>query len=69
MKDITLSDGEQLIEATPARKERAALNEQFRQGLAQDGNAPDDARRYDEVMAGLRGRVEVGRKLTRDEMN
>ena len=25
--------------------------------------------RYEEVMAGLRGKVVVGRKLTRDEMN
>ena len=70
MKNITLSADEALIEAARerARSENSTLNEQFRLWLA--GYARKQRmQRYEEVMAGLRGKLVVGRKLTRDEMN
>jgi hypothetical protein len=70
MKNITLSADEELIEAARerARAENTTLNEQFRRWLG-DYAHQQRVRRYEEVMAGLRGKVVVGRKLTRDEMN
>ena len=70
MKNITLSADDELIEAARerARSENTTLNEQFRRWLA-DYAGQQRMRRYEEVMAGLRGKVVVGRKLTRDEMN
>ena len=70
MKNITLSAEEELIEAARerARAENTTLNEEFRRWLA--GYAHQQRiRRYEETMAGLRGKVSVARKLTRDEMN
>lgn len=70
MKNITLSADEELIEAAraQAKAENTTLNEQFRLWLA--GYArKQHMQRYEEVMSGLRGKVVVGRKLTRDEMN
>ena len=70
MKNITLSADESLIESARqrARAENTTLNEQFRRWLAEYVR---DQRmdRYEEVMKGLRGKVVVGRKLTRDERN
>jgi hypothetical protein len=67
VKNITLSADEKLIEAACARAqaEHTTLDEQFRHWLA------DYARlqRYDQVISALRGKVRVGRKLTRDEMH
>ena len=70
MRNITLSADEEVIEAARerARAENTTLNEQFRRWLA-DYAHQQRVRRYEEVMAGLRGKVVVGRKLTRDEMN
>jgi hypothetical protein len=70
MKNITLSADEALIEAARerARAENTTLNEQFRRWLAEYAHK-QRLRRYEEVMSGLRGKVVVGRKLTRDEMN
>lgn len=71
MKNITLSADEKVIEAARARAraEHTTLNEQFRVWL--EGYAQREARmqRYDEVLARVRGKVRVGPKLTRDEMN
>ena len=70
MKNITLSADDALIEAARerARSENTTLNEQFRLWLA--GYARKQRmQRYEEVMAGLRGKLVVGRKLSRDEMN
>jgi molecular chaperone GrpE (heat shock protein) len=71
MKNITLSADEKTIEAARerARSEHTTLNEQFRRWLAEYAHTRERMQRYDEAMAGLRGRLKVGRKLTRDEMN
>ena len=71
MKNITLSADEKIIEAARARAriEKTTLNEQFRQWLATYARSRSQIRRYDAVVAELKGKVRVGRKLTRDEMN
>jgi hypothetical protein len=69
-KNITLSAEEHLIAAARerARGEHSTLNEQFRRWLADYAHSGERLSRYDEVMASLRGKLLVGRKLTRDEM-
>ncbi len=71
MKNIILSADETLIEAARdrARAEHTTLNEQFRRWLAEYAQTRKRIQRNDEVMATLRGKLKVGRKLTRDEMN
>ncbi len=70
MKNITLSADESTIEAAraQARAENTTLNEQFRRWLA-DYARKQRMARYEEVMKDLRGKLKVGRKLTREEMN
>ena len=70
MKNITLSADEKLIEAARerARTEHTTLNEQFRRWL-EEYTQQQRMRRYDEVIASLKGKVRVGHKFTRDEMN
>ena len=70
MKNITLSADEKLIEAAhaPAQAEHTALNELFRHGLAEYVGHHERLQRYDQVIGALRGKVRVGRKLTRDEI-
>ena len=70
MKNITLSADESLIAAAraQARSENSTLNEQFRLWLAAYART-QRMQRYDEVMSGLRGKVVLGRKLTREQMN
>ena len=71
MKNITLSADERLIEAARerARAEHTTLNEQFRRWLADYAQTQQRLHRCDEVMAQLRGQLQVGRKLGREEMN
>lgn len=71
MKNVTLSADESLIEAARARAvaEQTTLNDQFRIWLANYAHARERLQRYDHVMSQLRGKVKVGRKLTREEMN
>ena len=71
MKNITLSADDELIETARrrARSEHTTLNEQFRRWLEEYAQPEQRLQRYDAVMAQLRGKVRVGRKLTRDEMN
>ena len=71
VKNITLSAEESLIEAARerARAEHTTLNEQFRRWLADYAHTRERMQRYDEVMEKLRGKLKVGRKLTREEMN
>ena len=71
MKNITLSADEGLIEAARerARSERTTLNEQFRLWLANYARREQQAERAMETIRELRGKLRVGRKLTRDEMN
>lgn len=71
MKNITLSAEERLIEAARARAQAAhtTLNEEFRRWLAAYADGGRRLERYDAAMAQLRGRLKVGRRLSRDEMN
>lgn len=71
MKNITLSADEHLIEAARerARAEHTTLNEQFRRWLADYAQAQKRLQRYDELMLQLGGKLQVGRKLSRDDMN
>ena len=71
MKNITLSADEKLIEAARerARAEHTTLNEQFRHWLADYARPQERLQRYDQVIGALRGKMRVGRKLTRDELH
>ena len=71
MKNITFSADERMIDAARERAcaEHTTLNEQFRRWLADYAQAQQRLQRCDDVMAHLRGRLQVGRKLGRDEMN
>ena len=71
MKNITLSAKEDLIEAARerARSEHTTLNAAFRAWLEDYTNQEQRLARYDAVVDVLRGKVRVGKKLTRDEMN
>lgn len=71
MKNITLTADEALIEAARerARAAQTTLNEEFRRWLASYVQVDTRMQHYDATMARLRGRLKVGRKLTRDEMN
>jgi hypothetical protein len=71
MKNITLSADEHLIEAARARAraEKTTLNEQFRRWLADYAKQYERMKRYDKAVENARGKLVVGRKLTRDEMN
>lgn len=71
MRNITLSADDELIEAARerARTEHTTLNEEFRRWLADYAQPGQRLHHYDAVMAQVRGKVRVGHKLTRDEMN
>lgn len=71
MKNITLSADERLIEAARerARAENTTLNEQFRHWLEDYARREQQADEAMAVVRELRGKLRVGRKLTRDEMN
>ncbi|MEO5732062.1 MAG: hypothetical protein ABIQ87_00035 [Rubrivivax sp.] len=71
MKNVTLSADGGLIAAARVRAhaEKTTLNEQFRRWLASYADARGREQRYDDAMAVLRGKLETGRRLTRDEMN
>lgn len=71
MKNITLSADEQLIQLARdrARKENTTLNNEFRRWLASYAGREQRARQAESTMRELRGKLRVGRKLTREEMN
>jgi hypothetical protein len=71
MKNITLSADQALIEAARKRahSEHTTLNEAFRQWLVDYSQARQRVQPYDEVLAQLQGRLQVGRHLGRKEMN
>jgi predicted nucleic acid-binding Zn-ribbon protein len=71
MKNITLSADESLIRAARQRAvaEHTTLNEQFRIWLAEYARKQEQLRFFDETIQELRGKLKVGRKLTREEMN
>jgi hypothetical protein len=75
LKNITFSAEEQIIEAARARAraEKTTLNEKVRSWLenyARDQAESDSVLdRHLQTMARLKGKVVIGRKLTRDELN
>ncbi|MBX3175956.1 MAG: hypothetical protein KF886_01215 [Candidatus Hydrogenedentes bacterium] len=71
MKSITVHADERLIEAAEARArlEHTTLDEKIQLWLTDYAGRETRVKRYSEVMTALRGKVRVGRKLTRDEMN
>lgn len=71
MKNVTFSADEKLIEAARARarEEGATLNGVFRRWLEDYARQQERGRQFDQLAGQLRGRVRVGRKLDRDEMN
>jgi hypothetical protein len=71
MKNITLSADERLIAAARerAQAEHTTLNEQFRHWLADYAQSRQRLQDYDRLMEQLRGSLQVGRRLNRDEMN
>jgi hypothetical protein len=62
---------ESLIEAARARAraEQTTLNEQFRRWLASYAQTRGRMGHYEAVMQELRGKVKVGRSLSREAMN
>lgn len=71
MKNITLSADEHLIEAARQRAaaEHTTLNEQFRLWLAEYARKQQQLRFYDDTIKELQGKLKIGRKLSREEMN
>ncbi len=71
MKNITLSADEQLIESarSRARRENTTLNNEFRRWLASYAGREQQARQAESAMRELRGKLLVGRTLTREERN
>ena len=71
MKNITLSADDDLIQAArqKAASEHTTLNEQFRRWLADYVGRKRQAAEAVRVMREMQGRLRVGRKLTREEMN
>ena len=71
MKNLTLSADEDLIEAARRRavSQRTTLNAQFRLWLADYVGREQQAAKALAVMRELQGKLRVGRKLTREEMN
>jgi hypothetical protein len=71
VKNITLSADDDLIEAARARAraEHTTLNDQFRRWLEEYARRDARLQQFDALMERLQGKVRVGRKLSRDEMN
>ena len=71
MKNITFTADERLIEAARARarSDKTTLNREFREWLASYAQSQYRLQQYDQLVKQLRGRLRVGRKLSRDEMN
>jgi hypothetical protein len=71
MKNITFSADESVIEAARerARAEQTTLDEQFRRWLAAYAQTQGRMDCYDAVIRGLRGKLKVGRKVSREPMN
>ncbi len=71
MKNITLSADENLITAARLRAvaEHTTLNEQFRLWLGNYVRREQQAAEAMRVIRELQGKLRVGRKLTREEMN
>ena len=71
MKNITLTADEHLIEAARerARLEKTTLNSAFRVWLMEYANQTQRLAEFDAAVAAVCGKLKVGRKLSREEMN
>ncbi len=71
MKNVTLSADEHLIESARerARREHTTLNSEFRRWLESYVGQEQKAELARAALHELRGKVRIGRKLTREEMN
>lgn len=71
MRNITLSADENLIEAARRRaaEQDTTLNAQFRVWLSDYVGREAQSARAMRTIRDLQGKLRVGRKLTRDEMN
>ncbi|MDZ4859320.1 MAG: hypothetical protein SGI88_10075 [Candidatus Hydrogenedentes bacterium] len=71
MRGITLSADESLVEGTRARAraEKTTLDAECRRWLENYSQRHIRVQRFDATVRELRGKVRVGRKLTRDELN
>ncbi|MCY4511586.1 MAG: hypothetical protein OXG35_32165 [Acidobacteria bacterium] len=71
MRNITLSADDHLIEAARRRAacEGTTLTEQFRLWLADYVSRDRQAAKAVDVMRELQGRLQVGKRLTREKMN
>ena len=71
MRNITLSAEEHLIDRArqTAREEHRTLNDAFREWLEEYTSRNGDLEQRERLMERLRGRVNAGRKFTREEMN
>lgn len=71
MRNITLSADENLIEAARQRAaaQHTTLNAQFRLWLADYVGRNRQAAQAMRTVRDLRGKLRVGRKLTREDMN
>ena len=71
MTTITVTADEQLVAAGEAlaRSKNQTLDELMRVLLEDHVRKSERLRAFDETTAALKGKLVVGRKLTRDEMN
>ena len=71
MRTITLKLDEELAEAAEqrARLEHTTLEILLSNWITEYARQEDRIRRFDDAINAVRGKVSVGRKLTRDEMN
>ena len=71
MKNVTFKADEKVIEAARerARAEHTTLNEKLRHWLVDYASRQQSLEDFDRLTNDLRGKVRIGRKLTRDEMN
>lgn len=71
MKNITLSADEHLIESARARarREQTTLNNEFRRWLQSYVGQEQKVDLAQATLHELRGKIRIGRKLTREEMN
>lgn len=71
MKNIILSADERLIEAAQerARLEKTTLESAFQAWLAEYAMPTERLAKFDAAVASVCGKLNVGRKLSREEMN
>ncbi len=71
MKSITIMIEDDLLEIVNnrARTESLTLEELFRGWMSDYARKRTAVEEFDELTESLRGKVRIGRKLTRDELN